>query len=421
MSRTGSGPLAPLLIADFRYLLIGAAISHMMMPLQFVTQILWVQNFAPRDIWLILVALIATCRGLGAIIFGLYGGALADRFDRRSLLMVVQSLQVVGTLGIAAMMLTSFSETISFAIFFLLIFLTSGLQSIDAPARMAMIPEILGAELTPAGISMHQVAGQLAMPVAIMVTGLAIDALGYGGAYLLSGLGFVATAACVYVLKYRSSHNQDHTDKHYGFAETIKDVRYGLGYARRHPVIFWVIMMLILMMSFGYPATASLGPTWVTTVVGVPIPKMGFVMMFWGIGSFVAALLMMQMASFRRRGALIGGGAMLFSISFLIFSSGNSVTNVIIGNFGLGMGMTTTMVSSTILIQHLVPNEVRGRLMSILQLNMAFAQLMTMPVALLAQWLTLPVLFPILSYIALAVVVLILVTQRQVVQAQVHP
>ncbi len=81
--------------------------------------------------------------------------------------------------------------------------------------------------------------------------------------------------------------------------------------------------------------------------------------------------------------------------------------------------MTTTMVSSTILIQHLVPNEFRGRIMSIFQMNMAFAQLMTMPVALLGQWLTLPVLFPLLAITTLALVTLIIIFQPQVRRAEV--
>ena len=77
--------------------------------------------------------------------------------------------------------------------------------------------------------------------------------------------------------------------------------------------------------------------------------------------------------------------------------------------------MTITMVSSTILIQHLTPNDMRGRVMSLFQLNMAFAQLMTMPVAILAQLFSLQTLFPVLAWITLAMVIVVLVAKRQVV------
>ena len=141
--------------------------------------------------------------------------------------------------------------------------------------------------------------------------------------------------------------------------------------------------------------------------------------MFWGVGSLAGAVLMARLASFERRGLLIGIGAVLFSMGFLVFVAGYQVWNVVLGNTILGMGMTMTMVSSTILIQHLAPNEVRGRVMSIFQLNMAFAQLMTMPVALLGQWLTLQVLFPWLAVMTLVMVSLILVTQRQIIRSQI--
>ncbi len=79
--------------------------------------------------------------------------------------------------------------------------------------------------------------------------------------------------------------------------------------------------------------------------------------------------------------------------------------------------MTLATVSSTILIQQLVPNEVRGRIMSIFQLNMGAAQLMTMPVAVLGQWLTLEVLFPLLALVTLITVVLILFIRPQIARA----
>jgi MFS family permease len=399
--------------------LAGFAIGQMLMPLQFITQILWVQQFAPRDIWLILVAAIAASRGLGALTFGMYGGAIADRFDRRKLLLAIQWLQVGGTLAIAALMYFATGNTLGYLAFFVLTFFTAGLQSIDGPTRLAIVPDILGPALTPAGMSLNQVAGQIAMPIAMAFTGIIIDGFGYGGAYLFSVLGHFITIICIFLMNYQPDTSQQLVHgRRYGFGDAFTDIKVGLSWAKNHNVIFWLIMLLILMMSFGYPATASLGPTWVTTVINVPIADMGFVVMFWGIGSLMGALAMARLASFEHRGALIGGGTVLFSLSFVVFVSGHTELNAIIGNIGLGAGMTITMVSSTILIQHLTPNEMRGRIMSLFQLNMAFAQLMTMPVAILAQWLTLPVLFPGLAWLTLAIVVVILVTQRQLVRAR---
>jgi ENTS family enterobactin (siderophore) exporter len=142
------------------------------------------------------------------------------------------------------------------------------------------------------------------------------------------------------------------------------------------------------------------------------------VVMWWGLGALVAALALARFSSIERRGALIGGGAVLFALSFVVFVADHTALNVAVGNFGIGVGMTVATVSSTILIQQLVPNEVRGRLMSIFQLNMGFAQLMTLPIAALGQWLTLPVLFPGLAALMLASVLLILIVKPDIVRAR---
>jgi len=408
----------PLGNRNFRLILGGAAIGHLLMPLQFVTQILWVQAHAPEDVWLILVAVIGASRGVGALTFGLYGGALADRFDRRKLLLTTQALLVLMTIGITGLMLGSDGGTVGFVFFFLLTFLSAGLQSIDMPTRLAIVPDILGPDLTPAGMSLNQVAGQLAMPIALIGMGFIIDSLGFGGAYGLSLIGQSVVILFLARMSERMPFAEPRKQRGvYGFGEAIRDVRDGLAYARGHKVVLWVIVLLVTMMGLGMPAVGNLGPAWITTVIGVEIRDLGWVMMTWGLGSLVAALLMTRFASIPRRGLVIGGGALLFALSYVVFTIDNTVANVVIGNFGLGAGMTTAMVSSTILIQQLVPNEVRGRIMGILQLNMGFAQLMTMPVAILGQWLTLPVLFPGLALVTLGAILLVLATRRQILRA----
>lgn len=406
----------PLSNRDFRLLLGGNALGQMLGPLQFLTQILWVQNHAPQDIWLILVALIGASRGLGALTFGLYGGALADRYDRRFLLLGIQALLVIVTCAIAALMFTGVGGIAGFTIFFALTFLGAGLQAVDMPTRLAIVPDILGPDLTPAGMSLNQVAVQVAMPLAMFATGFIIHGLGFGGAYLFSVIGHVVVILFLAFMRYEKSTVTD-SAKHYGFGEAVRDVREGIRYARDHDVVLWLIVLLVLMMGFGFPATANLGPTWINTEVGVPVKDIGYVVMTWGIGSLLAALALTRYAKVARRGLLVGFGALLFCISFIVFVGDRTIANVMIGNLGLGAGMTITMVSSTILIQQLVPNEVRGRIMSLFQLNMGFAQLMTMPVAVLAQAVSLSVLFPILSGLTLMVVLGVLITQRQLLRA----
>ena len=149
------------------------------------SQILWVQQFAPRDIWLILVAAIAASRGLGALTFSMYGGALADRFNRRCKLHLGHPVDVVGcTLCIAALMYIATDEPLGYSAFFALTFIGIRSAKYRRPNALAILPDVLGAKDTPAGMSLNQIAAQIAMPIAMAATGILITSFDYSGAYL---------------------------------------------------------------------------------------------------------------------------------------------------------------------------------------------------------------------------------------------
>jgi predicted MFS family arabinose efflux permease len=182
--------------------------------------------------------------------------------------------------------------------------------------------------------------------------------------------------------------------------------------------VFWVIVLVLVMTGLGTPAVANLGPTWITTVVNVPVRDFGFVAATWGIGAFLASVTLARYASFERRGLVIAFGAIAFALSFLVFATG-TVPGAVLGNFGLGASLAATNVSATALIQHLVPNEVRGRVMSILLANRGLAQLVTLPLAAVGGLISLRTLFPLLAVVVLALVLLIVVTQPSVRRARI--
>ena len=90
---------APLALRDFRLLFLGLLIGQALSPFQFLAQIIWIQLSAEEDVRILLIGLIAAVRGAGMLVFGLYGGALADRFDRRRLLIATQ----LGALAVATL------------------------------------------------------------------------------------------------------------------------------------------------------------------------------------------------------------------------------------------------------------------------------------------------------------------------------
>ncbi len=399
---------APLAVRDFRLLFLGLLLGQALTPFQFVAQIIWVQISAPEDQRIVLVGLIAAMRGGGMLLFGLYGGALADRFDRRKLLIVTQLGALVLNVAIGVVMVFGHPEGAALLLFYALTFGASALMSIDLPTRQAIVPDIVGRRLTTAGIALNAAGGQIALPVAIMGTGFVIDAFGAGIGYLVGSVAHLAQLAALTSMRIRT-RREGSAGLRPGVA--LRDIRDGIAYTRGEPVILWVVVLLVAMMGFGFPAVANLGPTWITTVVGVPIREFGLVAATWGLGALLASMTLARYSHYPRKGRIVAFAALVFGLSFLVFGGGHTVANAVIGNFGLGVSMASAQVAGTALIQLIAPGEVRGRVMSLLNLNMGVAQLVTLPLAAVGQWIGLEVLFPVLALSLLAVTVLILATR----------
>src|SRR5688572_17742191 len=155
---------------DFRLLLAGSAAVSFVMPMQFLTQIFWIQDrFPERDV--LYVSLIAAARGSAMLLFGLVGGAFADRFERRKVLMGCQlaSLAIGG--GVAALMVWEPLGEANIAVLFVLTFLAAGTMAVDLPARQASTPAIVGMDDLASAITLQMVAQQVTFPLALPLVG----------------------------------------------------------------------------------------------------------------------------------------------------------------------------------------------------------------------------------------------------------
>lgn len=408
---------APLAVRDFRLLFVGLLIAQALSPFQFVAQIIWVQASAETDVRIVLVGLIAAVRGGGMLLFGLYGGALADRFDRRMLLIVTQLAALGFNVGIGVLMVFGDAQGANLWLFYGLVFVSSALASIDAPTRQAIVPDILGRERTTAGIALNAAGGQVALPVALVGTGFVIDAFGPGVGYLVGAFGHLAEVAALVLMRHRSEHSRPTT--RFSFGNVLGEIREGLAYTWQEPRILWVVVLLVTMMGLGFPAVANLGPTWITTVVGVPVRDFGLVAATWGIGAVLASGMIARFSRYERKGRIVALSAVGFGLSFLVFGGGHTAANAVVGNFGLGVAMATSQIAGTALIQLVAPAGLRGRVMSVLNLNMGIAQIVTLPLAALGQLVTLQALFPALAVLLLVVTIAILLLRPVVWRSEV--
>ena len=413
-----SRALEPLRVRDYRLLFIGLVAGQSMMPLQFIAQIFWIQSETPEDLRVLLVGVLAAVRGLGAISFGLVGGALADRFDRRRLLQVTQSGALITNAFLIATMIIGEGDLPGVTAFMVVTFFTASLFAIDMPTRQALVPELLGPRLAPGGIAMNAAGMQLAMPVSIFASGFAVAAFGFAGAFAVGSAGHVVQLVALAMMTYRAAPVSSTIPAARG--RTLGDVVAGVRYVRGVPVISGAILLALLVMCLGMPAVANLGPTWITTEVGVEVRYFGMIAVAWGLGGMVTSVLLTRAApTMRSWGRVLALAALGFSMAFMIFSV-PTVPTAVIGNLGMGASLIAVNIAAASLVQHYIPNEYRGRVMSLLMLSQGGAQLLTFPLAAAGQFASLRVLFPALAITQAVLVVALILLRPSIRRARIE-
>ena len=401
---------------DFALLFSGFVLVQGTLPLQLVTQIFWLQEHTDPGARIVLVGLLATTRGLGMVGFGLYGGALADRFDRRRLLIGAQAAAVVMHVGILATLAISDGGNGGLAVFFALILGSSALWAVDGPTRQAMAPDILGPRAAVRGLALNAAGAWAITPLTVLAAGFIIDSAGFSGTYSLLVAFQVLALGTLLPLRYRRRAEPDGQQAIPG----LRGVMDGLRYAARHPYLRWIILLMALMTVLGMPAVSGLGPTWVTLEVGATFSEFGMIAAVWGLAGLLVAMALTRFAHFERLGVVMALGAILFGVGFVIFAAKAEAAFAAGGNAALGAGLVAAQVSGTALIAHYAPNRVRARLMSLLLLDRAFAQLLALPLAAVGQVAGLTTVFPILATLTLSLIVLLVLPRGAIWRARIR-
>ncbi|MBE7518848.1 MAG: MFS transporter [Thermoflexaceae bacterium] len=385
---------------DFRMLLAGATLTGLVMPIQFLTQVFWVQEEYPERS-VLYVGLIAVSRGSAMLIFSLIGGAIADRFERRRVLLACAAT-ACGLSGlVSALMLYNPFGQAAMAALLCLTFLAAAAMAIDVPARTASIPAVVGMEDMGNAISLNMVAQQLTIPLSLPLVGFLNSILEPGQVYAGTLLAWAAILPLLAALQFRSVGSANRA------LSMLGNIREGLAYTRRDAAIFGVIAMVLALQVVGMPGPATLGPLWMTEVLGLSRSEFGLMAMTWGIGAFVGSFFFARQQGLGRRGSSLCVMTLVFAVSAIVFGHSRFIPLTAAANFTLGFAQVGAMVTAATVVQHLVRDEMRGRVMGLFPLAMGMAMLNAGPVSAVGQALGLEVVVPALGWALLGIALLI--------------
>jgi len=299
-------------------------------------------------------------RALPVMILSLPGGVLADRMDRRKLLIVTQSLAAL--LALALGLLTSTDQVRVWHIY-AVTFLSGAVGIFDAPARTAMIPALVSAEQLASAYALNITWRQIATLAGPFAGGVVIAALGISMAYYIDALSFLAVIICLAFMRRQVKPARDQKES------PLQSVRAGFNFIRENSVILGLMSMDTCVQFFG--AYRSMMPAFARDILGTGPAGLGALLGVPALGALAGSGIVLAAGNPRRKGRLIIGVTLLYTIGLVCFALSRSLTLSLVIVFCLGLVDAVGETLRDTLVQLTTPDRMRGRVKSFDQVFMS--------------------------------------------------
>jgi predicted MFS family arabinose efflux permease len=359
---------------DFRLMWIGACTSTIGTFVQQFAQSWLVYDLTKDPFYLGLDLFLGQ---LPIILFSLIGGVLADRLDRRKMLLVSQYIQMVSAFMLAVLF---FAHTLRIWHILTLSFVVGLAQSFGGPAYSALLPTLVASEDLSNAIAMNSIQFNLARILGPTIGGLAYTVFGATWCFTLNGLSFIAVIVSLFMIqvKYVPPKSRE---------PILHSMREGIRFIRNHEGMEPLVVLAFCTTLFGFSLTGFL-PVFVQNIFHKGPETYTLLLVFSGAGSVCGGLIVAAMEKLKQQGRVallilivLGTATGAFALSrwlplscILIFVGGTAI-----------MASASLMLS---LVQLIVTDEMRGRVMSVY--NLAFRA--GMPVGSLALGKLMPIL-----------------------------
>lgn len=311
------------------------------------------------------LALVNLCRGLPILLFTLVGGAMADRLERRRLMMVTQSCAMLLAFVLAAMI---FSEQASIAMIMVVATGRGIVIAFNLPVRHSLIPELVPAADLPNAVALNSLTANTTKIIGPALAGLIIAWLGTGACFLLNGLSFIVVIWTLRAMKFPPVVK---AETELSLGQSIVE---GVAYVRKDTTVLLLLLIALVPTFFGQPYLTLLA-LFAHSVFDIGPQGLGLLTSCAATGSVCGALML---ASFPRLAA--SGRAMLvfliaFGVLLFAFALNPILALAPVLLLGVGAMQIAYNASNNTILQMRVPNHMRGRVMSMLLLNRGLVQL----------------------------------------------
>ena len=379
--------------------------SAIRQPMQFFMQAWYVNVAAPEEQRVLLLGLLATLQGVAYLLYVLFGGAFADRFPRRSMLMVTHVIGFAAVVGTALLLYLPGARTGDglWLPVMMLLFTEFGIMlAQDLPARTAMVPEVVPAQMHTRAATIHWLVFPLAFLMAAPGVGWTIEQLGFGTTYLIASGGHLVVLAALWRMRARAAP----ADASAAGESLLANVREGVRYMRENPQLLWTVVITWLTLASGMTAMGILIAAWMQDILGLDAAGWGRMAVFWGLGGLLASVALTYVGEYGGKGPLFIVSSALFGVAVLGFAFSRSV--VLSAGFFVvaGVGFQTMVTVNTVIAQQVTPNRLLGRVMSLLWMAQGIARTSGVVIGAVGQLIGLPLLYPLIGALMLGIALL---------------
>ena len=322
----------------------------------------WMQNVAQA--WLVYSITHSSLR-LGEIgfasqipvfLFAPIGGMAADRYNRHKLVIGTQVSSMVLALILGALTLT---HTITVPYIFILSALLGVVNAFDIPTRQSFMVEMVGKEDLMNAIALNSSMFNGARIIGPAIAGVLVAAIGEGWCFVANGVSYVAVIAGLLMMRVESSGRRV-----FSSSSPTEHIIEGFRFVRKAIPIRDILLLLGVVSLVAMPY-AVLMPIFADRILHGGAKALGILMGATGVGALLAALTLAARTGLRGLGKFVGWAAFGFGLSLIAFSLSHTFWLSVLLLVPVGYGMMLETTSSNTLIQAMVPDELRGRVLAV--------------------------------------------------------
>jgi MFS family permease len=347
--------LSALRHANFRLYFAGQLASTSGTWMQNVAQGFLVFNLTKSELWL---GIVACAAGLPVLLLSPVAGVIVERFPRRRIMLCTQTVQMVLAFTLSAL---TFTGTVQVWHVVILAFLLGATNALDTPARLGLIMELVGREDLHSGIALGSIINSGSRVLGPTAAGLALVWVGPAWCFFINGLSFLAVIISLFLMEVPFAI------RHTANIQPIRQLKEGLSYARRDPVIAPILLLTTVVGFFVIPMIQIL-PAFADVVLHSPKVGYAAVSVGEGVGAVMAGAALGWMSFHLRRGRLVALMMICGALTTVILTRMTVIPLATITCGIMGFFTVSMMVTLNTLVQTTVPNEFRGRVLSLYSL-----------------------------------------------------